>query len=67
MTFETLDDVKEAVKNGAIVCWETTDYRVVIDLFNDFQIAYRPWSKSPNYVGLTADYNASEFFPYNPE
>lgn len=73
MIFQNFDQIKTAVQNGSIVCWKTTDYRIVSDLFGHFSIAYRPWSKSPNYVslfwadGVTTDYTPSEFFIFKQE
>jgi hypothetical protein len=41
---------------------------VGVDMLGSWYIAYRPWSKNPNYVGLfwtdgvTTDYNPEDFY-----
>lgn len=67
-TFTTMTEITTAVQNGAKVCWKTRDYVVVRDLFGQWHVAHRPWSKSVHYVGLfwadgiTSDYAPEDFF-----
>lgn len=66
--FNTLAEIQEAVKAGRKVHWKNECYMVTVDMFGQWHIAYMPWSKNPNYVGLfwtdgvTSDYNAEDFF-----
>ena len=66
--FNTIADVQKALKEGHKVCWQTPDYVVGVDLLGQWYVAYRPWSKNPNYVGLfyidgvTTDYNPEDFY-----
>ena len=66
--FNTIKAVCEAVKAGRKVHWSNENYVVGVDMLGSWYIAYRPWSKNPNYVGLfwtdgvTTDYNPEDFY-----
>jgi hypothetical protein len=66
--FNTINEVCEAVKAGRKVHWSNENYVVGVDMLGSWFIAYRPWSKNPNYVGLfyvdgvTTDYNPEDFY-----
>lgn len=60
-TFTEISDVIRAVDDGQKVFWKTPDYVVGKDLYGDYHITYRPWSKAPNTVALTDHYNAEDF------
>lgn len=66
--FNSIKGVQEAVKAGRKVYWSNENYVVGVDMLGSWYIAYRPWSKTPNYVGLfyvdgvTTDYKPQDFF-----
>lgn len=66
--FNTINEVCEAVKAGRKVHWSNENYVVGVDMLGSWFIAYRPWSKNPNYVGLfwtdgvTSDYRPEDFY-----
>ena len=51
--FNTINEVCEAVKAGRKVHWSNENYVVGVDMLGSWFIAYRPWSKNPNFVGLS--------------
>ena len=65
--FASITDVVNAVDAGRKVFWQTPDYVVSKDLYGEYNVVYRPWSKNPNTVGLfhsdgkTSDYKAEDF------
>ncbi len=66
--FHDLNEVKLAVDAGEKVYWSNENYLVHKDMFGQYLITFRPWSKNPGSVGLfhlngtDTDYNASEFY-----
>lgn len=65
--FTDIAAVVDAVDSNRKVYWKTPDYVVGKDLYGQYNITYRPWSKNPNTVGLfhidgkTTDYNPEDF------
>lgn len=66
--FNTLAEIQEAVKAGRKVHWKNEGYVVGVDLYGQWHIAWQPWSRNPNYVGLfwadgvTSDYSPQDFY-----
>src|SRR5574343_433202 len=50
--FSSIDDVVKAVDDNKKVFWKTTDYVVGKDLYGEYYITYRPWSRNPHTIKL---------------
>jgi len=66
--FETIYDVVKAVEDGKKVVWKSEDYVVGKDLYGDYNVTYKPWSRKPDTVllfhkdGKSTDYKPEDFW-----
>lgn len=66
--FETLNDVTKAVDANRKVVWKSPDHVLNKDLFGEYLVTYKPWSRSPlseklfRADGKSSDYKPEDFF-----